>query len=81
MSGGVAYVWDADGTFGKRVNFASVDVLAVAGEFADELQALLEEHATATQSPLAADILAQWARELPRFKLVIPKEYRRLLEA
>ena len=47
MSGGIAYVLDEDGGFRGRCNDELVGFEAVDGEDADELRALVEEHADA----------------------------------
>ncbi len=44
-----------------------------------ELHGLIEEHAERTGSPVAARILAAWAEYLPRFKKVMPHDYKRAL--
>jgi glutamate synthase (NADPH/NADH) large chain len=44
------------------------------------LKALVEEHLAETQSPIAAELLADWTRELPRFWQVVPREMLARLE-
>jgi glutamate synthase (NADPH/NADH) large chain len=44
------------------------------------LRRLITQHARATQSKRAAEILADWAAYLPKFKKVMPVEYRRALK-
>ena len=44
-----------------------------------ELHGLIEEHAERTGSPVAARILAAWTDYLPRFKKVMPHDYKRAL--
>jgi glutamate synthase (NADPH/NADH) large chain/glutamate synthase (ferredoxin) len=80
MSGGIAYVLDADGSFRSRCNVELVGFEAVAGDDADELRGLVEEHATRTCSAVAARVLAAWDTVLPRFVKVIPHDYKRALE-
>jgi len=94
MSGGVAYVYDEDGQFAKRVNTAQVSldkVLSVADQadagipmhkgVADEaaLKKLIEDHHRWTGSLRAREILDNWAAQLPKFVKVFPHEYRRAL--
>ncbi|HEY6886598.1 MAG TPA: hypothetical protein VI300_02425, partial [Solirubrobacter sp.] len=49
--------------------------------FADaiELHGLIEEHAERTGSAVAARVLDEWAAFLPRFKKVMPHDYKRAL--
>ena len=79
MSGGVAYVLD-DGTLEKRVNPGMVDILPVEGDFERELHDMIGEHARLTGSPLAQDMLDHWDERKSHFRMIIPREYRRLLE-
>jgi glutamate synthase (NADPH/NADH) len=78
MSGGIAFVLDADGGFRGRCNLAMVDVEPMADE--DDVVALirlLEEHQRLTDSPLAAELLAAQADIIERFQIVIPHDLRR----
>jgi glutamate synthase (NADPH/NADH) large chain/glutamate synthase (ferredoxin) len=79
MSGGVAYVLDDDGTFGERCNMGLVGFDEISEADAIELHGLVEEHAERTGSPVAARILAGWAEFLPKFKKVMPHDYKRAL--
>jgi glutamate synthase domain-containing protein 3 len=79
MSGGVAYVLDADGTFGERCNMGLVGFDEIDESDAIELHGLIEEHAERTESTVAARILSGWAEFLPRFKKVMPHDYKRAL--
>jgi glutamate synthase domain-containing protein 3 len=80
MSGGVAYVLDADGRFAQRVNPASVSLEPVeAAADRELLKALLEEHVARTDSPVAAALLKDWTGALKRFVKVMPDDYARVL--
>ena len=79
MSGGIALVYDPDGKFEQRCNMASVELGPV--EDAGQLKALIEAHRTRTGSARAGDILADWDRMIGQFKLVMPTDYRRALDA
>ena len=82
MSGGVAYVYDASGTFGDNCNHDMVglypveDPMELAG-----LQASIEKHADLTGSTLAEGILDAWSSARERFVKVLPHDYNRALEA
>ena len=84
MSGGVAWVFDGDGTFATRANteMVSLEPLAAAGpdEIAEVL-ALVERHAELTGSDRAAALLDDREAAVAAFVRVIPHDYRRVLEA
>ena len=81
MTGGIAYVRDADGDFDLRCNTATVDLESIIEGSADEaeLLALIREHEAATGSPLASRILKNWEAERAQFVKVFPIEYRKAL--
>ena len=83
MSGGVAWVYDSDGTFARRCNPEMVGLEPLAGvpAEADEVRALLERHRELTGSDRAAQLLADWGAILPCFVRVIPHDHRRMLDA
>ncbi|MGE5516566.1 MAG: glutamate synthase large subunit [Bacteroidota bacterium] len=81
MTGGMAFVYDADGTFAAKVNPDSVIWQKVETDhWQDVLKALIKEHVAETQSSWAESLLADWARELPKFHQVVPKEMLSRLE-
>jgi glutamate synthase (ferredoxin) len=67
MTGGVAYV-----TEWRQLNADSVVAREVPAEDAAELRALVEEHHRRTDSKRAAGLLANWDRELKRFRQIVP---------
>ena len=81
MSGGVAYVLDEDNNFYLKVNKELVAVEEVE-EQADiqELKQMIKEHFEATNSVKAKDILEHFEEYLPKFKRIIPHDYRRVLQ-
>jgi len=50
-------------------------------EDAADLKATIGEHAINTKSTHAAKILAEWDKFLPKFVKVMPKDYKRVLQA
>ena len=81
MSGGVAYVLDADGSFNTRCNTGMVELGPLAN--ADEIKrvhALIVRHHQYTASKLAERILADWDSYVAKFVRVMPTEYRAVLE-
>jgi glutamate synthase (NADPH/NADH) large chain len=79
MSGGVAYVYDEDGMFVRRCNTEMVELETVDGEDAEEVHALVEEHARRTSSKKAQTLLADWENVMRKLVKVLPSEYRRVL--
>jgi glutamate synthase (NADPH/NADH) large chain len=78
MSGGTAYVLDLRE---ERVNAELVELRPVAGEVAEELKALVGRHRDETGSVVAAGLLADWPDTVARLTEVMPRDYRRVLEA
>ena len=81
MSGGFAYVLDEDNRFRRRCNPAMIDLEQMDEEDDDAqwLYGIINRHHEMTESPRAAEILAEWDDYLPRFVRVFPREYRRVL--
>ncbi len=82
MSGGIAYVFDPGGNFPRRCNREMVDLEAVdALEDIELLQRLIRQHVEHTGSELGARILVEWDVTLPSFVKIMPRDYRRVLQA
>jgi glutamate synthase (ferredoxin) len=82
MSGGIAYVLDEHGELPSRINRQMVDLerLEDPAEIA-ELRRLVEAHLEHTSSEKARKVLDAWDAYLPQFVKVIPRDYKRMLEA
>jgi glutamate synthase (NADPH) large chain len=74
MTGGEAFVHDADGLFALRVNADSVVLGEVEAEDEPGLKALIEAHYAATGSPRAQAVLEGWAAARARFVRVTPRD-------
>ena len=82
MSGGIAYVLDRNGTFPTRVNREMVDLDdPIEDDEARWLRDRVERHLAETGSAVATRVLADWDTELASFVKVMPKDYKRVLEA
>jgi len=82
MSGGVACVLDETGDFPRRCNQQMVDLERL--EDPDELELvwkLIQRHRFYTSSSRAARILAHWPQMAPKFVKVMPRDYKRVLQA
>ncbi len=78
MSGGYAYVLDLAR---HRVNPEMVELTRPNPEQAEELRGLIHRHATETGSPIAGALLEDWQSSAQRFTVVMPTDYRRVMEA
>ncbi len=86
MSGGIAYVWDETGTFARGFEDADRDESLFLETLTDaeEIQAvktMVQNHYRHTGSIRAYDILQNWDRSVSRFVKVIPKDYKRVIQA
>lgn len=82
MSGGIAYVFDEHEEFPRRCNREMVELeLLEDSEELQEVKSMLERHVEYTGSTRAKDILARWKDAAACFIRVIPKDYKRVLEA
>jgi glutamate synthase (NADPH/NADH) large chain/glutamate synthase (ferredoxin) len=80
MSGGLAFVFDEDGTFRSRVNPTMLDQLEeLDGTDAMELHALVAEHVRRTGSTVGQRVLDNFEALLPKFVKVFPTDYKRVL--
>ncbi len=78
MSGGFGYVLDLDP---ELVNPEMVDVVPLTGVAAEQVQAIVREHAERTGSTVARGLLAGWPAAVGRFSVLAPRDYVRVLEA
>jgi len=80
MSGGIAFVYDPDGTFARRCNRDMVDLKPLHDKSLPELRGLLEDHFEYTGSTVARAILDQWDEAREQFVRVMPRDYARVLK-
>lgn len=81
MSGGIAYILDMNQDFHSKVNLEMVQVSGI--EDVNEIafvRGLIEDHHHYTGSELAARILLDFNRALPRFVKVLPIDYKRVMD-
>jgi glutamate synthase (NADPH/NADH) large chain len=81
MSGGEAFVYDADGTFPSMVNPDMVDLDPLTDDERDWLHEVVARHLEETESTLAGRLLGAWTDAVERFVKVMPKDYKLVLEA
>ncbi|MEL6476144.1 MAG: glutamate synthase-related protein, partial [Pseudomonadota bacterium] len=75
MTGGMAFVYDADTQFEARVNRETLHFQRLASaHWTGVLEGMLEEHLIQTESPLAAEITRNWDEVVGRFWQICPTE-------
>ncbi|WP_037051548.1 glutamate synthase large subunit [Psychroserpens burtonensis] len=80
MSGGIAYVLDEKDQFKQNCNSDDLNIDPIIfKDDIEQLRQLISNHVVATSSPLANRILEDWENYLPKFKKVLPEEYRQAL--
>ncbi|MGN8070245.1 glutamate synthase large subunit [Mucilaginibacter sp. SG564] len=80
MSGGLAWVYNPEGTFAENCNTEMVDLDPLSLQDEEQIQALLRKHISLTGSKLAQQILKDWALASTQFVKVYPKEYKKVIE-
>ena len=80
MSGGIAYVLDEDTTLYKKVNKQLVSIEAVTDKYnVLELKDIIMEHVAYTNSKRGKDVLDHFEEYLPKFKKIIPHDYKKMM--
>uniref|UniRef100_T1GHA0 Glutamate synthase (NADPH) n=1 Tax=Megaselia scalaris TaxID=36166 RepID=T1GHA0_MEGSC len=81
MSGGIAYVFDIDGSFKPKVNAESVELLPLESEKdIKTVKDLLCEFIKETKSIIAKEIYDNWCDYQSKFIKVFPYEYQKALK-
>ena len=81
MSGGIAYVLDEGSDLYKKLNKGMVSFEAVTEKYdVAELKDMITEHVKYTNSSKGRMILENFKEYLPKFKKIIPHDYRRMLQ-
>ncbi|MFY1637579.1 glutamate synthase large subunit [Solwaraspora sp. WMMB335] len=78
MSGGTAYLWRLDP---DRVNRELVELESVSPEAEVLLRELVERHFAETDSAVAESLLKRWPEAVEEFTAVVPRDYKRVLDA
>ena len=81
MSGGIAYVLDEDNDVYKKLNRSMVSLEKMERNTdVMELKSLIEEHVRVTGSPKGKRILDHFEDYLPKFKKIMPHDYKRMMD-
>ena len=79
MSGGIAYVYDAEHTLANRCNQEMVDLVQPDRDELEFVRTLIEEHAQRTGSPLGVRMLYQFSDISHDFVKVVPREFAQVM--
>ena len=79
MSGGIAYVLDEGNTLYRNLNKEMISIEKMESRIdIHELKSLIEEHVERTGSRKGQEVLDHFEEYLPKFKKIIPYDYRRM---
>jgi glutamate synthase (NADPH/NADH) large chain len=81
MSGGMAFVYDTADELGRQYNPDMVDLEPVSADDRTWLKDRITMHLDETGSEVAKSVLADWITNSEQFVKVMPKDYKRVLEA
>lgn len=81
MSGGIVYVLDENNCLYRNLNKEMILMEKVENKFdQEELKGILEKHVEYTGSSRAKEVLNNFQEYLPKFKKLIPGDYKKLLQ-
>ena len=81
MSGGIAYVLDENSDLYLKLNKALVSSEAVSNKYdVMQLKDMIEAHVKATGSEKGKEILENFKDYLPKFKKIIPHDYKNMMQ-
>ncbi|MDD3279374.1 MAG: glutamate synthase large subunit [Lachnospiraceae bacterium] len=80
MSGGIAYVLDEKNDLYRNLNKKMIEIDKVDNKYDEqELKDMIQKHVEATGSAKGKKILADFKSYLPKFKKIIPNDYKRMM--
>ena len=80
MSGGIAYVLDEENSLYRNINKSLISMEEITWKSeAEELRGMIREHVEETGSLKGRMILEHFDEYLPKFKKIIPNDYKKML--
>jgi glutamate synthase domain-containing protein 2/glutamate synthase domain-containing protein 1/glutamate synthase domain-containing protein 3 len=79
MSGGIAYIYDAEDNLSQRINQEMVDLDSIEEDDDNEVKEMIENYIKYTGSTEAHNILENWEKSKSKFIKVMPRDYKRVL--
>ena len=81
MSGGIVYVLDEENRLYQNLNRGMVSMEKVENRFdREELREMIQSHVKHTNSRKGREVLERFDEYLPKFKKIIPGDYKRLTQ-
>jgi glutamate synthase (NADPH/NADH) large chain len=81
MSGGVAYIYDPEGEFPGNLNAEMVELESLDEDDYEWLHGMIQAHVDATDSAVGQRVLGDWSQRQRHFAKVMPRDYKRVLQA
>ncbi|MDR1422745.1 MAG: glutamate synthase large subunit [Coriobacteriales bacterium] len=81
MSGGVAYVWDRDNSFERNCSKGNVTLTKLGEKDRALVRQMLVQHLTYTGSERARELLRDFERYSEQFTMLIPNDYKKIIDA
>ena len=79
--GGITALSDPDEELANNLNIEMVDVEALDEDDAEYLHGILQAHVDSTDSAVGQRILADWRGQQRHFVKVMPRDYKKVLQA
>ena len=80
MSGGIAYVLDEGNNLYRNLNKEMIGIEKVENKYDEqELKSMIRKHVEATGSEKGKKVLESFKEYLPKFKKIIPNDYKRMM--
>jgi glutamate synthase (NADPH/NADH) large chain len=80
MSGGIAYIYDVEGSFAEKCNMEMVALDPLEADDSIYLKEMITQHHTYTNSTVARFILDDFDHQLKNFLKVFPGDYKKALQ-
>lgn len=80
MSGGIAYIYDVEGSFAEKCNMEMVALDPLEADDSIYLKEMITQHHTYTNSTVARFILDDFDHQLKNFVKVFPGDYKKALQ-
>lgn len=80
MSGGMAFIYDTENDFEKKVNKGMIDLDPLSESDIKLLHEMVGNHFQYTSSKKAKEILENWEQQLKHFTKVMPRDYKAVLK-